>query len=377
MIEGMGDALAGISFTAIDFETANSNRGSVCAVGLAKVENGRTVDSASWLIRPPAGIDHFDSQNTRIHGIRAADVADALDWHASVLQIAQFMGDDHLVAYNATFDASVMRKASEHLGVSLPGRDFYCAMKLAQEHLELPRHKLPDVAAALSLPAFAHHDAAADAHTCAEVVLAIAARQGLTNTSDIWVRPTSAIGDLYPLRSVARQPGTQVIRESVRKADLPQPHTNADSNHPFYGAVFCFTGDLETYTRAEAMGHVAARGASIGNTVTKKTTHVVIGQSDARRPLDPAMLTGTGKARKAALYQEAGQDIAVICERDFLVLLDGRTPDLVSPRVRTAPAPRPDAYLSAQGPTSAKAGAGVGVLLMGLLSLIRRIFSSK
>ena len=333
----MGDSLAGISFTAIDFETANSNRGSVCSVGLAKVQGGRTVDAVSWLIRPPAGIHHFDANNVRIHGIREVDVADALDWQSSVARISAFMGDDHLVAYNATFDASVMRKASEHLGLPLPGRHFYCALKLAQQHLDLPRHKLPDVASALSLPAFTHHDAAADAHACAEVVLAIAARQGLATTREIWGRPTSAIGDLYPLRNVARQPGTPVIRESIRKDDLPQPDTNADKSHPFYGAVFCFTGDLETYTRAEAMALVAARGASSGNTVTKKTTHVVIGQSDARQPLDPAMLTGTGKARKAALYQEAGQDITVICERDFLELLDERPVAGVGAPVRLSP----------------------------------------
>ncbi|MFM9430026.1 exonuclease domain-containing protein [Arthrobacter sp. MP_2.3] len=387
----MGDTLAGISFTAIDFETANSNRGSVCAVGLAKVENGRTVDSVSWLIRPPAGIDHFDKQNVRIHGIREADVADALGWHASVLQIADFMGDDHLVAYNATFDASVMRKASEHLSVPLPSREFYCALKLAQQHLELPRHKLPDVVSALSLPPFKHHDAAADAHTCAEVVLAIAARRGLTETRQIWGQPTSAIGDLYPLRNIAREPGAAASRTHIRKDELPQPNASANIHHPLFGAVFCFTGDLETFTRADAMVRVAERGASCGNAVTKKTTHLVIGESNASKSLNAAVLAGSGKARKAALYQEAGQVITVLCERDFLALLDvRRSSRKASMSAVPAADAKPNAAVARGGlieevappmqlpsPKSEQRSPGVAALLTLLLGIIRRFSARK
>ncbi|MFC8302647.1 hypothetical protein ACFUCV_03075 [Specibacter sp. NPDC057265] len=42
----------GISFTAIDFETANSHR-------------------ASWLIKPPSGHDRFHPINVGVHGITA------------------------------------------------------------------------------------------------------------------------------------------------------------------------------------------------------------------------------------------------------------------------------------------------------------------
>jgi DNA polymerase-3 subunit epsilon len=297
------------------------------------------------------------------------------------------MGDDHLVAYNATLDASVMRKASEHLSVPLPSREFYCALKLAQQHLELPRHKLPDVVSALSLPPFKHHDAAADAHTCAEVVLAIAARKGLTETRHIWGQPTSAIGDLYPLRNAARQPGA-AGRTNIRKDELPQPNAAADINHPLFGAVFCFTGDLETYTRVEAMARVAERGASCGNTVTKKTTHVVIGESTANKSLDRAMLSGTSKARKAALYQEAGQEIAVICERDFLTLLGDqpaiRTPKSAAaqakPTATIAPESLVDEAVSAAQPPSPQpeqSGTGVVALLTWLLEIIRRFSGRK
>ncbi|HMS25247.1 MAG TPA: exonuclease, partial [Acidimicrobiia bacterium] len=57
-----------ISFTAIDFETANEFRGSACAVGLAKVVNGTVVDEKSLLFKPPEGHQRFDPFNTLIHG---------------------------------------------------------------------------------------------------------------------------------------------------------------------------------------------------------------------------------------------------------------------------------------------------------------------
>jgi DNA polymerase-3 subunit epsilon len=41
-----------LDFTAIDFETANSSSASACAVGLARVRDGRVVETAGWLIKP-------------------------------------------------------------------------------------------------------------------------------------------------------------------------------------------------------------------------------------------------------------------------------------------------------------------------------------
>ncbi len=40
-----------MTFTVIDFETANSKRASACALGIVKVEGGVITEKASWLIR--------------------------------------------------------------------------------------------------------------------------------------------------------------------------------------------------------------------------------------------------------------------------------------------------------------------------------------
>ena len=41
-----------VDFVAIDFETANQNRGSLCSVGLVKVSGGIKVDEYYTLINP-------------------------------------------------------------------------------------------------------------------------------------------------------------------------------------------------------------------------------------------------------------------------------------------------------------------------------------
>ena len=88
-------------FTAIDFETANSSRSSVCAVGLAVVEDGHIVKRTHQLLRPHPPI--FDPFNISIHGITADDVAEAPSFEDYwPILWASIQGP--LVAHNAAFD---------------------------------------------------------------------------------------------------------------------------------------------------------------------------------------------------------------------------------------------------------------------------------
>jgi DNA polymerase-3 subunit epsilon len=198
--------MSGISFTAIDFETANSHRGSACAVGLVKVRDGHIVDTASWLIKPPPGLDDFDPINVELHGITQQDVQLAPDWEMSLEGILLFVHGDPLVAFDAPYDASVMRKATEDQQLDLPAKDFYCALHLAQEHLDLPRHRLGDVLAALDLPPVERHEPQAHALACAQIVLAIAARHGFTTLSEIWEQPATTVGKRRRGRRVRTDP---------------------------------------------------------------------------------------------------------------------------------------------------------------------------
>lgn len=90
-----------LNYTAIDFETANSYRGSPCSVGLVRVRDGIPVEECHWLIRPPEQVDHFDHFNITLHGITPEMVATAPRWKDVLPAIVDFIAGDVVVAHNA------------------------------------------------------------------------------------------------------------------------------------------------------------------------------------------------------------------------------------------------------------------------------------
>lgn len=167
-----------LDFTAIDFETANSSRASVCAVGLVRVRDGRIAGEAGGLVRPPAGHDEFQGANTAVHGITAGMVAGAPSWRRVGLWLRDYVGDDLLVAHNAPFDLSVLRYACLAEGIPVPGVDYLCTLALARRMCDRPSRRLPDVAAEFGVTLTRHHDARADARCAAEIAVAMARRHG-------------------------------------------------------------------------------------------------------------------------------------------------------------------------------------------------------
>ena len=62
-------------FAAIDFETANNERTSVCSVGVVIVRNGEIVDSFYSLIKPEP--NYYNYWYTQVHGLTRQDTEDA------------------------------------------------------------------------------------------------------------------------------------------------------------------------------------------------------------------------------------------------------------------------------------------------------------
>ena len=73
-------------FAAIDFETANGKRTSVCSVGVVVVRGGEVTDSFYSLIRPRPNF--YSRFTTAIHGLTYDDTAEAPDFETVWKQIA-------------------------------------------------------------------------------------------------------------------------------------------------------------------------------------------------------------------------------------------------------------------------------------------------
>lgn len=168
---------------AIDFETANEQRGSACSVGLAWIEDGRVVRVEERLIRPKTM--RFSSFNIAIHGIRPEHVEDAGEFPEVMDEFANDFRGATMIAHNAAFDFSVWRSCLDLYRQGYPALSYLCSVKMAQKVWpHLGSHKLNILAGHLGLT-FAHHNASEDAAVCAEAAIAIARSLRVSHVRDI------------------------------------------------------------------------------------------------------------------------------------------------------------------------------------------------
>jgi DNA polymerase III subunit epsilon len=155
-------------FVAIDFETADEEPDSACAVAVVRVEGDAIVERRHALIQPPRQYFQF----THLHGISwervKAEPIFATAWPRleSILDGAAF-----LAAHNSSFDSSVLEACCAAAGLTLPTLPFLCTVELARRIWRIYPTKLPNVCAKLGLP-LKHHDPCSDAEACAKIVLA-------------------------------------------------------------------------------------------------------------------------------------------------------------------------------------------------------------
>lgn len=297
-----------LDFTAIDFETANRARASVCAVGLVRVRHGKVVAEDSWLVIPPTGADAFDLGNIRIHGIRPQDVRrKGIDWQQSLARIEAFRGGSTLIAHNSSFDQSVFAESCRALGIVPPSARWEDTLRLARQHLSLPDYKLPTVAKHLKVRGFKHHDAAADARACAQIAIAVARQVGAVEINDLWPLQSQRTG-------ASRWNSDRAA--SAKVADLPKPAADADENHPLFGQMVVVTGDLEGMDRWTAFERIAAAGGTPQKNVTLKTTMLVVA-SRRRLPETYRPDLGRAKEQKAAMYRDRGNAITFWGREEF------------------------------------------------------------
>lgn len=153
-------------FAAIDFETANSERSSVCSVGVVIVRDGEMVDSFYSLIQPEP--NYYNYWCSRVHGLCCADTDEAPVFPRVWEKIAPMIEGLPLVAHNKTFDEGCLRAVFRTYQMDYPDYEFHDTLRVARRLLKnLPDHQLHTVAAACGFDMKNHHHALADAEACA------------------------------------------------------------------------------------------------------------------------------------------------------------------------------------------------------------------
>lgn len=158
-------------FAAIDFETANGCRSSVCAVGIVIVRDGRVVDRFYSLIRPVP--NYYTYWTTAVHGLTRIDTDGQPQFPDVWVKISEKIEGLPLVAHNKPFDEGCLKAVFAKYGMEYPGYEFHCTLAASRRQLRLPCHQLHVVAAACGFDLANHHNALADAEACAAIALKI------------------------------------------------------------------------------------------------------------------------------------------------------------------------------------------------------------
>lgn len=157
-------------FAAIDFETANSCRYSVCSVGVVVVHNGKIVDKFYSLIRPEP--NYYSYWNTKIHGLTYEDTENSSLFPDVWRLIIPRIDGLPLVAHNKAFDESCLKAVFRVYGMDYPDYEFYCTYQAAKRRFPfLPDFQLQTVAAYCGYDLKCHHHALADAEACARIAI--------------------------------------------------------------------------------------------------------------------------------------------------------------------------------------------------------------
>ena len=158
-------------FAAIDFETANCERSSVCSVGVVVVRDGKIVDTFYSLIQPEP--NYYNYWCTEVHGLTRRDTDEAPVFPEVWTQIKPMIEGLPLVAHNSPFDEGCLRAVFDVYQMDYPDYEFFDTLRASRRTFGkcLPNHQLQTVAAACGYNLENHHHALADAEACAHIAM--------------------------------------------------------------------------------------------------------------------------------------------------------------------------------------------------------------
>ena len=166
-----------LTFNAIDVETANTDRASICQIGIVHVRDGKIYDRWETLINPE---DWFDWWNVSIHGIDEEDVRNSPTL-PEVQGILQERLRGSVLVSHTSFDCVAFERAMTRYELEQLQVTWLDSAKIVRrawpERYGRRGYGLENVAKAFDIQ-FKPHDALEDAKAAAEIVLRACAETG-------------------------------------------------------------------------------------------------------------------------------------------------------------------------------------------------------
>ena len=276
-------------FLAVDVETANTDRSSICSIAVVEWHNGLMTTKLDTLVDPQ---DVFSSLHVDFHGIHEDEVRDAPTWDR-LSEALHGLLSDRVVVSHTLFDRQALQQASARWQVDVPRCTWLDSLAVARSAWPgLANHKLPTVCESLSYPLQYRHNALEDATAAGQVFLAATNELGFDG--DRLLDALAVAGNAVSVTHRAAAASTARQRDGIPDA-------------PLVGEVVVFAGELSLGPLVTC-DLAAASGCSVAVDVSRRTTMLVEG-----RP------KGHGKTRKQRRAAELS--VAVLAETDFMDLL--------------------------------------------------------
>ena len=164
-------------FIVFDIETTGLSvlTSQIIEIGAVKIKSGKVLERFNKFVNPGVSIPENIVELTGIDDSMVAD-ADKID--VVLREFLDFIGDRLLIAHNANFDISFIRKASRDLGYKFnnPYLDTVTLSRFL--NADLKSHKLDAVAKYYDLGDFNHHRACDDAEMLANIFFAMVDKMG-------------------------------------------------------------------------------------------------------------------------------------------------------------------------------------------------------
>lgn len=308
-----------MNFITIDFETANDNYNSASQVGIALIKDGIIVDEFKSLIKPPG---KFAAKNIEITGITPGDVANAPKFIEIWDDIYKLINSPNfVVAHNAFFDMSVLRASLAEYNIIPPNFNYLCSINICSTLVDLSNENksLANLTKIYGY-SFKHHDALEDAKACAYIVNRVLEESNTSSLEEACVKHNELIINPFLNLPIPSKPA--VFNRSnnfkqwndVKISEIKTTKKSFDTSNIFYNKNIVLTGELENYSRKEALQEIADRGGILKSGVSRNTDFLIVGVQDKKLVGE----TGTSsKERKAEELISKGYEIKVLSGDEF------------------------------------------------------------
>lgn len=282
-------------YTVVDIETTGylPSFDKIIEIGAIKYRNNIEVAKFHSLVSINTPLDSFIIEHT---GITDEMLGNAPSIQDILSQFLEFIGEDIIVAHNANFDINfIYDDALNVLDVKF-ANSFIDTLRLSHKcNLDIENHKLTTLAKYFNIPQDIAHRSMPDCETT----------HILYNKLKEYIKENNIQLKAVPYDS-------RIAKISATVDDL-------DPDNPFYGKVIVFTGTLESMQRKTAAQLVANLGGILGDSVSKKTNYLVLGNYDYCSTIKE------GKSKKHKYAEQLilkGQDLQISPESVFLTMIE-------------------------------------------------------